>query len=113
MALQELLFEFKVEHPTPIKKEWVHSGVVGSGDLEVLMEKEDLKGSVQVKVVTPVNGFQPVWTKVLERFINQKQLGDVKIEINDNNATPIVVALRLSQTFAEANKVEEEVSQRV
>lgn len=113
MALQELFFEFNIENPNKIKREWIHSGVVGSGDLEVLMEKQDLQGAVQVKVVTPVKGFDHVWKKVLEKFVNEKQLGDVKIEINDNNATPIVVSLRLAQTFAEANKPEEEAYQSV
>ncbi|MGJ7919275.1 malonate decarboxylase acyl carrier protein [Neobacillus sp. LXY-4] len=109
MALQELTFHFNVENPTTIQKEWVHSGVVGSGDLEILMERQNSNGAVDVKVVTPVNGFNHVWQKVLEKFITEKHLGDVKIEINDNNATPSVVSLRLAQAFIEANKLEKEV----
>lgn len=105
MALNELKFEYKNEKSVSIKKEWSHLGVVGSGDMEVLMEKKDLGGAVQVKVVTPVTGFDKVWNLVLEKFIKSSNLGNVSIEINDNNATPVVVSMRLRQALAEANKV--------
>jgi len=108
MALHEMNFELTSENPVSIKKEWAHIGVVGSGDLEVLMEKKDYKGAVKAKVVTPVVGFDFIWKKMLENFITKNKLGDVLIEINDNNATPIVVSLRLAQALAEANNVEEE-----
>jgi len=104
VALTELNFEFKVENPVSIKKEWAHLGVVGSGDLEVLMEKKESDGTAKVKVVTPVTGFDKVWGLVLEKFIKENSLGNVAIEINDNNATPIVVSMRLRQALAEANK---------
>lgn len=106
MALNELNYEFKVDHPKSIKKEWSHLGVVGSGDMEVLLEKKDLDGAVKVKVVTPVTGFDKVWGLVLEKFVNESSLGDVYLEINDNNATPIIVSLRLRQALAEANNSE-------
>ena len=41
MALRELNFEFKPENPKTLKDEWSHIGVVASGDLEVLIEKEN------------------------------------------------------------------------
>jgi malonate decarboxylase delta subunit len=104
MALQELNFEFKVDNPVDMPKEWQHTGVVGSGDLEVLMEKRDLAGSTKVKVVTPVVGFDKVWSLVLEKFVRESRLGNVMIEINDNNATPIVVSIRLRQALADAKK---------
>jgi len=108
VALMELNYEFKVDNPVSIKKEWSHLGVVGSGDLEVLMEKKDSDGAVKVKVVTPVTGFDKVWGLVLEKFITENGLGNVAIEINDNNATPIVVSMRLRQALAEANKIDGE-----
>lgn len=104
MALNELNYEFKVDNPKSIKKEWSHLGVVGSGDMEVLMEKKDFNGAVKVKVVTPVTGFDKVWGMVLKKFITDSSLGDVYMEINDNNATPIIVSMRLRQALAEANK---------
>ena len=65
------------------------------------MESADLGGAVKVKVVTPVTGFDQVWNKVLGRFVNENSLGDLSIEINDNNATPVIVSMRLRQALAE------------
>lgn len=113
MALNELNFEFKSDNPKTINKEWSHLGVVGSGDMEVLMEKKDFNGAVKVKVVTPVTGFDKVWGLVLTKIVKDSNLGDVYIEINDNNATPIVVSMRLRQAIVEANKPEMEVEKNV
>ncbi|MCF0247685.1 MAG: malonate decarboxylase acyl carrier protein [Synergistes sp.] len=107
MALQILNFEFKTEDPRSIPVEWAHYGVTGSGDLEILMERRDLSGAVQAKVITPVKGFEGVWEKVLEKFIREFGLGDLSIEINDDNASPIVVYMRLRQSLAETGFVKE------
>lgn len=105
--LLELNYKFR-SHPEgktlPVK--WSHTGVVGSGDLEILMEQRDLDGAVVVKVVTPVRGFDYVWEKVLERFADEQDIRDVSIEINDNNATPFIVSMRLKQALLEAMKGE-------
>ena len=79
MALQVLEFEFQAEDPKSIAKEWSHLGVTGSGDLEVLMEKKDLNGKVTAKVVTPVIGFDAVWEKMIGKFVNYCNVGDVNI----------------------------------
>lgn len=107
MALQILNFEFRTEDPQSIPVEWAHHGVTGSGDLEVMMERRDLCGAVQAKVVTPVKGFEAVWKMVLEKFIREFSLGDLSIEINDDNATPIVVYMRLRQSLMETGFVKE------
>lgn len=101
MALEELNFEFKVENFKCIPTNVSHYGVVGSGDMEVLMTKISQNGKAIVKVVTPVKGFEKVWKLVLEKFIKENKLGDVLIEINDNNATPFIVSLRLKQALIE------------
>ena len=44
MELQEFNFEYKVEVPVELPVPWIHFGVVGSGDMEVLMERKDLQG---------------------------------------------------------------------
>ncbi len=103
MALNELKYEFKVDNPVSIS-EWVHLGVVGSGDLEVLIEKKDFNGAVECKVITPVDGFKDIWEKVLGKFVFDNNLGDILIRINDNNATPVVVSMRLRQALNEALK---------
>lgn len=104
MALHELNFSFKAAEPRPLPVKVTHYGVVGSGDLEVLMEAKPLSGAVKVKIVTPVNGFEQVWQLVLDRFIQGSGLCDVEISINDNNATPAVVALRLQQALLEIDE---------
>lgn len=72
-----------------------HVGVVGSGDLEVLLEPLD--GSrAHVIVQTSAAGFAKIWKDVLDRFFLAYN-GAARIEINDAGATPGIVALRLWQ----------------
>ena len=82
--------------------------VTGSGDLEVMFTKKDLGGKVQAKVCTPVKGFDAVWEKMLGKFVNDTGVGNIVIEINDDNATPIVVYMRLRQALEEATAKEAE-----
>jgi malonate decarboxylase delta subunit len=72
-----------------------HVGVVGSGDLEVLLEPTD-DHAATVVVQTSVNGFEATWKAVLDRFFTRYD-GRVRIEINDAGATPGAVLLRLEQ----------------
>ena len=70
MALTELNFEFKPENPKTIIEDWSHVGVVGSGDLEVLIEKENaLKGKIKLHILTTVVGFDDVWETVVKKFM--------------------------------------------
>jgi len=80
----------------------VHIGVVGSGDLEVLMEPATGATST-VRINTSVNGFDIVWKSVIDRFFSRFD-GLVAIEINDFGATPGVVMLRLEQAVEEAQQ---------
>ncbi|MCS6036843.1 hypothetical protein LNQ52_12505 [Klebsiella pneumoniae subsp. pneumoniae] len=36
----------------------MHCGVVGSGDLEILLEPKALAGGIEVSICTPVTGFR-------------------------------------------------------
>ena len=72
-----------------------HVGVVGSGDLEVLLEPSHGDCS-HVLIRTSVDGFRDTWKAVLDRFF-AKYDGLVRIEINDAGATPGSVLLRLEQ----------------
>lgn len=72
-----------------------HVGVVGSGDLEVLLEPS-ADSDAHVAVTTSVEGFGTVWQHVLDRFFSRFD-GAAAIEINDCGATPGVVLLRLEQ----------------
>jgi malonate decarboxylase delta subunit len=70
-------------------------GVVGSGDLEVLLQPSSDQHA-HVSVTTSVDGFAAVWKNVLDRFFGRFE-GAALIEINDFGATPGVVMLRLEQ----------------
>lgn len=74
-----------------------HVGVVGSGDLEVLMAPA---GGQEATVVvrTSVEGYGTIWKAVMERFLARHDVA-AAIEINDFGATPGVVALRLAQAL--------------
>jgi malonate decarboxylase delta subunit len=73
----------------------VHVGVVGSGDLEVLLEPSPDSQS-HVVVFTSVAGFAAIWKSVLDRFFSHFECA-AALEINDFGATPGVVMLRLEQ----------------
>jgi malonate decarboxylase delta subunit len=77
-----------------------HVGVVGSGDLEVLIEPSSSQ-TTQVRVRTSVDGYAPVWKAVLDRFFSHFESA-AKVEINDFGATPGTVTLRLEQAAEEA-----------
>ena len=106
MALLNLKFSYDGIPGASIPKEWSHSGVVGSGDMEVLMFRRDQGGRINVSVCTPVTGFDEVWKRVLGKFILESRIGDLDIEINDNNATPFIVNLRMKQALIEAREVD-------
>jgi malonate decarboxylase delta subunit len=72
-----------------------HVGVVGSGDLEVLIEPSN-KPTAEVRVRTSVDGYTQVWKDVLDRFFARFDRA-ARIEINDFGATPGTVMLRLEQ----------------
>lgn len=79
-----------------------HVGVVGSGDLEVLLEPSP-DARAHVRVNTSIDGFGAAWRNVLDRFFTRYQ-GAASIEINDFGATPGTVMLRLEQA-AEASRL--------
>ena len=92
--METLQYKFSAKHKTNGR---AHVGVVGSGDLEVLLEPHT-QMSAEVTIRTSVGGFSEQWQAVLARFFSTYD-GAVKIEINDAGATPGVVALRLAQAL--------------
>ena len=92
--METLEFKFSAKNKSKAKGR-AHVGVVGSGDLEVLLEPLDTSVA-QVRIRTSVPGFSQQWKAVLDRFF-MKYDGAVAIEINDAGATPGVVSLRLAQ----------------
>jgi malonate decarboxylase delta subunit len=76
------------------------AGVVSSGNLEVLVEPEDLQGACRVDISTSAAGFGPIWQAVLQDAARRHDLANLHISINDAGATPAVVSLRLDQALA-------------
>jgi malonate decarboxylase delta subunit len=91
--MEQIEFDYPAANRRITKK--AHVGVVGSGDMEVLMEPAD-GGGAHVAITTSVNGFQNSWKAVFDRFFSKFD-GAVKIQINDAGATPGSVLLRLEQ----------------
>ena len=90
--MEHLTFDFPARRTVATR---AHVGVVGSGDLEVLLvPSETMQAHVIVK--TSVDGYAHIWKSVLERFFTRYD-GAASIEINDFGATPGVVALRLAE----------------
>jgi malonate decarboxylase delta subunit len=92
--LESLTFEYPAENVVTRR---AHVGVVGSGDLEVLLEPSD-DGRAHVTVRTSVGGYGATWKHVFDRFFSRYR-GAAAIEINDFGATPGMVSLRLQQAL--------------
>jgi malonate decarboxylase delta subunit len=75
-------------------------GVVGSGNLEVMLEPT-AGDRCEVRVDTSARGFGAIWQAVLHDFNARHRLAGIRISINDMGATPAVVSLRLDQAVAE------------
>ena len=92
--MEKLHFEYTTSQP--IEKA-AHIGVVGSGDLEIILEP--IQGNkTEVYILTGSDGFRDIWKNVLTRFLNRYPI-TAKITIHDFGATPGVVALRLTQVL--------------
>ncbi len=78
-------------------------GVVGSGNLEVLLESSGADGC-EVQVETSARGFGTIWQAVAQDFHTRHPLSGVRVSINDMGATPAVVSLRLDQAVAELKR---------
>ncbi|MDP9607606.1 UNVERIFIED_ORG: malonate decarboxylase delta subunit [Variovorax paradoxus] len=75
-------------------------GVVGSGNLEVMLEPAVGRDCI-VRVETSARGFGSIWRAVMNDFHGRHPLAGVRVSINDMGATPAVVSLRLDQAVAE------------
>lgn len=74
------------------------AGVVGSGDLEVLLEP-GRKGRSTVRIQTSVDGVNHIWRAVMDHIFSDAGQPAVDLEINDFGATPAVVRLRIAQAM--------------
>jgi malonate decarboxylase delta subunit len=90
--MEKLNFDYPASQPV---RQRAHVGVVGSGDLEVLLEPS-FDEMAHVTIRTSVAGFAQIWKREMDRFFSRYQ-GAAAIEINDFGATPGMVTLRLEQ----------------
>ncbi len=102
-GLEKLDFVFQPDSQpvTPIR--WfspVLVGVVGSGNLEVMIEPVD-DDVLVMHIETSARGFSHIWKAVADGFHNRHNLCGVRVLVNDMGATPAVVSLRLDQAVAE------------
>jgi len=75
-------------------------GVVGSGNLEVLLEPA-CGTDCTIHIETSARGFGPIWKAVVSDFHQRHPLAGLRVSVNDMGATPAVVSLRLDQAISE------------
>jgi malonate decarboxylase delta subunit len=75
-------------------------GVVGSGNLEVMLEPAP-GSNCNIHIETSARGFGAIWSAVVSDFHQRHPLAGVRISVNDMGATPAVVSLRLDQAVSE------------
>lgn len=97
--MENLSYQFKASTQAAALQRQVLVGVVGSGDLEVLLEAQT--EHIDVQVCTSVDGMSQVWHELMQRLFASAVLPPMRIEINDFGATPGVVRLRLEQALEE------------
>jgi malonate decarboxylase delta subunit len=97
--MESLTFEYRGGRPLPSAPPPTLAGVVGSGNLEVLVEPVELGGACRIEVLTAAVGFGAIWQAVMDDFFDRHPVADVRISINDVGATPAVVSLRLDQAL--------------
>jgi malonate decarboxylase delta subunit len=74
-------------------------GVLGSGNLEVMVEPAALGGACEIEVSTAARGFGAIWQAVMKDFFARHRVGDIRVSVNDAGATPAIVSLRLDQAI--------------
>ena len=98
-GLETLTFEFAGAKPAG-DFATVLVGVVGSGNLEVMLEPAT-DPVCRFTVQTSARGFGSIWEAVFRDFHERYSLAGVAVSIHDMGATPAVVSLRLAQAAAE------------
>lgn len=97
-TMNVLNFDFTSQPVADVTKE-VICGVVGSGNLEVLVSPLANSKNSKFIVDTSVTGFDHIWEAVLQDFSDRYAVGGLEFKVNDMGATPAVVSLRLSQAI--------------
>ena len=84
----------------PVGRRWALAGVVGSGNLEVLIEPDPASpGVMTCSVETSFDGYEDSWAAALADFAHHYAVGGTKISIHDQGAPPVVITMRLRQAL--------------
>ncbi len=84
----------------PKSRSWALAGVVGSGNLEVLIEPNPASPEeVAYSVETSIPDFKDSWLAALNDFASHYAIGGSKITIHDQGAAPVVIKMRLRQAL--------------
>ena len=100
IAMETLDFRFASQPLAPAADPAL-CGVVGSGNLEILVQPGEQPNACEVRIKTSARGFGATWQAVIGDFAASHAAGGTAIAINDMGATPAVVTLRLAQALAE------------
>ena len=97
--MESLVYDYQGGIPVESPRAPVIAGVVGSGNLEILVEAEGPGDHCTIVIVTAATGFGTIWQAVMNDFVARHKPGGVRLSINDVGATPAVVSLRLEQAW--------------
>lgn len=95
--METLTFRHKTQKSLAGVKLQAITGVVASGNLEVLLERTLPSDACTVEIETSITGYGDVWEAVVTDFVTRTQPGGLRITINDGGARPDTVFLRLLQ----------------
>ena len=95
--MESLTFRHTTQKALPGSAPSAITGVVASGNLEILMERVLPPDVCEIAIDTPISGFSDVWEAVVADFVARAQPGGIRISINDGGARPDTVSLRLLQ----------------
>ncbi len=84
----------------PADRSWALAGVVGSGNLEVLIERNaTAPETVEFSVETSFPGYRESWLAALADFSHHYALGGSRFTLHDQGAPPVVITMRLRQAL--------------
>ncbi|WP_375462693.1 malonate decarboxylase acyl carrier protein [uncultured Methylobacterium sp.] len=95
--METFSFHHATSKPLAGAKPQAITGIVASGNLEVLLERVLPPDQCTIEIATPVHGYGAVWAAVVADFVARAQPGGLRIAINDGGARPDTVSLRLLQ----------------
>jgi|SRR5271165_6737226 len=96
--MENLSFTFEVPAAAGGTRPQALAGVVASGNLEILAERNLPPGTCTIDIATAAHGFGAVWEAVVKDFVARHATGGLRLSVNDGGARPDTVMLRLAQT---------------